>query len=99
MADEYPRFEIYPLMEDADPNQPTGQFGWRYRAAPEEDADIGPIMAISARTFDHRETVEDDVNMLMQSLITVGETGAPPAPMIADPSTGVRWSILHVEEA
>lgn len=97
---EHPQFEIYPLMEDADPNQPTGQFGWRHRAAahPEGEGD-GTITAISPRTFDDPDAAERDIVDLMDALLAPAfEVGAEPdVGVFSDPATGVRWAVAQVE--
>lgn len=101
---EHPQFEVYPLMTEGPVTDeggtnweatPTGEFGWRYRAASDDPEDPGTVLAISARPFPDREAAEMDVERLMGSVLTVG---AYPPGSFSDPQTGVAWQIVHVEE-
>ena len=95
---EHPQFEIYPLMEDADPNQPTGKFAWRHRVGAEE-GENGKVSALSARTFDDPDAAERDIVDLMDALLAPPPEVAsdPDLGIFSDPATGVRWAVAQVE--
>lgn len=53
------QFEVFPFMGDADPNRPTGEFGWRFQAAD------GKINATGGEGFTRREDAHRAVNDFM----------------------------------
>lgn len=67
MANEA-RFEVYPLTRNVPPNEddirrePTGEFGWRFRAA------NGQITAIGGEGFSRREDAERAIKHFMTDI-------------------------------
>jgi hypothetical protein len=79
MANE-PRFEVYPRMGPGpalgDDDVPTGEFGWRFRAA------NGQISAIGGEGFTRREDAHRAIGDFLESLDAFDgseDTVRPPA--------------------
>jgi uncharacterized protein YegP (UPF0339 family) len=65
-----PRFEVYPQKASADGGksaEPTGEFGWRFRAA------NGQITAIGGESFTRRE----DARRAVKDFVTASSALAP----------------------